>query len=187
MRNALLIGLGLIVGGVALASPSRKRGLSFGDRPPIKFSIPDPISRQRVRGLHPVVKAKAHEFLARAYQQGIYLRITEGFRTFERQDELYDQGRRTPGNIVTYAQGGESFHNYGLAIDVVEIKNGKALWSNPNWPKIGSLGKGLGFEWGGDWQNFKDWGHFQMTFGFSTEDLKSKWLSFSSDLNYLSE
>jgi hypothetical protein len=42
---------------------------------------------------------------------------TEGFRSFERQADLYAQGRSVPGAIVTQAPPGKSMHNYGLASD----------------------------------------------------------------------
>jgi len=48
---------------------------------------------------------------------------------------------------------------------VVEIKNGRAIWNNPNWERIGKLGKSIGFEWGGDWVGLVDKPHFQMRFG----------------------
>ena len=66
------------------------------------------------------------------------------------------------GKVVTYAQAGESIHNYGRAIDVVEIKNGVGLWKNRRWNTIGSYGKRFGFEWGGNWKRFKDKPHFQL-------------------------
>ena len=37
--------------------------------------------------------------------------VTEGYRSPERQDELYTRGRSAPGPIVTYKRGGESKHN----------------------------------------------------------------------------
>jgi len=73
--------------------------------------------------------------------------------------------RTEPGKVVTWAEPGESYHNYGLAIDVVEILGGAAIWTNPKWPLIGRIGKSFGFEWGGDWQGKMDKPHFQMTFG----------------------
>lgn len=47
------------------------------------------------------------------YQIYIYC----GYRTRDEQNELYKQGRTKPGKIVTFARAGESFHNYGHAID----------------------------------------------------------------------
>lgn len=64
----------------------------------------------------------------------------------------------------TNAKGGQSYHNYGLALYLVEIRNGTALWNNGNCNKIGQLGRKLGFEWGGNFPNFVDNPHFQMRF-----------------------
>lgn len=44
--------------------------------------------------------------------------VTETRRSWQRQNELYAQGRTAPGRIVTKAKGGESPHQYGLAADV---------------------------------------------------------------------
>ena len=101
------------------------------------------------------------------------MRITSGLRTIKEQNKLYAQGRTRPGKIVTNAKGGKSYHNFGLAVDIVEIKNGKALWTNPDWIKIAELGKSLGLEWGGDWVSIKDMPHFQVSFGKSTSKLLS--------------
>lgn len=51
--------------------------------------------------------------------------VAFGFRSGAVQDALYAQGRTTPGPIVTNAKGGQSAHNYGLAIDVYPIINGQ--------------------------------------------------------------
>ena len=108
------------------------------------------------------------------------VRITEGYRSMERQQELYNQGRTTPGNIVTNAKAGESFHNYGVAVDFVFRKEGYNA-SEELWQTLGAIGKSQGFEWGGDWAKFVDKPHFSMTLGYSLEDFKlgkvdySKW------------
>ncbi|TSE05429.1 M15 family metallopeptidase [Aquimarina algiphila] len=126
----------------------------------------DIITDRRIDTLHPLVRAKTKEFIIRAQNDlGIKLRVTSALRTWEEQTRLYNKGRSASGNRVTNAKAGESYHNYGLAFDVVEIKNGKAIWNNPNWEKIGQLGKSLGFEWGGDWVGLVDKPHFQMRFG----------------------
>lgn len=135
----------------------------------------DYISDSRIDTLHPKVRSKAREFLIKAEKQGIKLRVTSALRTYDEQNALYAKGRTAPGKIVTNAKGGQSFHNFGLAIDVVEIKNGKALWNNPNWNKIGRIGKSVGFEWGGDWTSFKDKPHFQYTFGNRLATLRDRY------------
>lgn len=121
----------------------------------------DPITNQRIWGLDPRVQLPATDFINAAYGAGIPLRITQGYRSFSEQNRLYAQGRKIPGKIVTYARGGQSPHNFGLAIDVVEMKNGVPIWNNPLWNTIGRMGESFGFEWGGNWR-FGDIDHFQM-------------------------
>lgn len=129
---------------------------------------------KRIKTLHPKIRAKVTEFIIRADKElGIKLRVASALRTFEEQTELYNKGRTTSGKIVTYARAGSSLHNYGLAIDVVEIKNGSALWNSPNEAQISNLGKSIGFEWGGDWKSFTDKPHYEMKFGKSVQTLKS--------------
>lgn len=122
--------------------------------------------------LHPVVQQNADALKAAAANKGITVIITEGFRSFKEQDELYKQGRTKKGNIVTYAKGGESYHNYGLAIDfALQKKDGSIIWDmeydgNQNgksdWLEVVEIAKKLGFEWGGDWKRFKDYPHLEM-------------------------
>jgi peptidoglycan L-alanyl-D-glutamate endopeptidase CwlK len=140
----------------------------------IKDKTWDLISDRRIAALHPIIRSKAKEFIIKAEKEfGIKLRVTSTLRTWKEQEKLYAKGRTAPGSIVTNAKPGRSLHNYGLAIDVVEIKNGKVMWTNPNWTKIGKLGKSLGFSWGGDWKSFKDKPHFEMRFGKSLNELQA--------------
>lgn len=138
-----------------------------------KMQVWDLITEQRIKMLHPLVRTPARAFINKAAELGIKLRITAALRTFAQQNDLYAQGRTTPGKIVTNAEAGESYHNYGLAIDVVPIVNGKADW-NTDWYRIAAIGKSFGFSWGGDWVSFKDKPHFQMTFGNTIADLQYK-------------
>src|SRR5690606_12595912 len=90
-------------------------------------------------GMHPKVKEHALELIKRAYHEGINAQITEGFRSYARQNQLYAQGRTTPGNIVTHARGGSSIHNFGLAVDYVLVSQdgSKAIWSvTPQWRRV---------------------------------------------------
>ena len=84
------------------------------------------------------------------------------------QAALYAQGRTTPGAKVTNAQPGSSAHNYGLALDVVPIVNGKPDWNfnqmHPSaaWEKAGRLGRLAGLEWFGSIGSpFVEAAHFQ--------------------------
>ncbi len=134
-------------------------------------------------GLHPVVEEKTNQLIQQAAEKGIEVAITDDFRSAEDQDQLYEKGRSTEGSIVTYAKGGESYHNFGLAVDfALKIPSGDVIWdmkydgngnSTPDWTEVVALAKGLGFEWGGDWARFKDYPHLQMDFGLTIAALQS--------------
>lgn len=117
------------------------------------------------QGLKPLVQRKADAVIKEMELLGHPVRITEGFRSMERQAQLYAQGRTAPGNIVTNAKPGESFHNYGVAVDFVFRKEGYNA-SEALWQTLGTIGKKHGFEWGGDWQGFTDRPHFELTLGY---------------------
>lgn len=162
-----LIVIMIVIGGiVAFRKRKQIKEIAMNTINFIKEKTWDIVSDRRINTLHPLIRAKAKEFIIRAEKElGIKLRVTSALRTWDEQIKLYAKGRTNAGKKVTNAKAGQSLHNYGLALDVVEIKNGKALWSNPNWEKIGALGKEIGFAWGGDWKRFKDKPHFEMTFG----------------------
>lgn len=99
-----------------------------------------------------------------AAMRGIQFTITQGFRSVEEQNRLYAQGRSSPGQIVTKAPGGKSWHNYGLAFDLVIVEpDGSLCWDDEDkrWKELGSIGASCGLEWGGHWTGFKDLPHFQ--------------------------
>lgn len=96
-----------------------------------------------------------------ATETGINLRVVQGFRTWQEQDDLYALGRTKPGTIVTMAQGGRSNHNYGLAFDVAgRMPNGSISWSI-NYGAVNAVLNRYDFEWGGNWKSFKDQPHFE--------------------------
>jgi len=133
-------------------------------------------------GLHPIVEEKTNQLIQHSAEKGISIVITDGFRSAEDQDKLYEKGRSAEGSIVTYARGGESYHNFGLAVDfAIKLPSGEVIWdmtydgngnSIPDWTEVVSFAKGLGFEWGGDWVRFKDYPHLQMDFGLSIAALQ---------------
>ena len=93
--------------------------------------------------------------------------ITECYRSPERQDELYKQGRSKPGPIVTYRRGGESKHNRlpCPALDVAFLlADGLVSWSGLLLSKFARLMKAADarVHWGGDWPGFKDRPHFEV-------------------------
>ncbi|KPK79765.1 MAG: hypothetical protein AMS25_11480 [Gemmatimonas sp. SM23_52] len=126
----------------------------------------DPDTNERIEKLHPDVQAAARLFINLADLGGVRLRVTEGYRGLEEQNAAYQAG-------ASNAMFGQSYHNYGLAIDVVEMVNGLPNW-DADWDAIGALGKGLGFEWSGEWTSFAEEGHFQMRFGQHWSELYPK-------------
>ena len=127
----------------------------------------DSATNKRIALLHPQIRCATKNFINEVDQSlGIKLRVIQGFRTFAEQDDLYAQGRTTSGNKVTNAKGGQSNHNFGLAIDVAELKNGNIDWNEQETvlPQIAPIGKKWGFKWGGDWTSIKDKPHFEMMF-----------------------
>jgi peptidoglycan LD-endopeptidase CwlK len=135
----------------------------------------DTISESRINKLHPSIRSLARELVAKAQAEGIFLRVTSGMRTYEEQAKLYAKGRTEPGPIVTNAKPGYSYHNFGLALDVVPIENGAANWNSSHWNRIGQIGKSLGFDWGGDWKSFKDKPHFEKSFGWTLAQLRNEY------------
>lgn len=136
----------------------------------------DRSDRNMAKGTHKVVRESALELIRRAYKEGIYVQISEGHRSNARQNELYAQGRTKPGNIVTNAKAGQSWHNFGIAVDffLTSDDGKKALWTvNAKWRRAAAIGKSLGFTWGGDWDGFVDNPHLQMSDGLSLADLRA--------------
>ena len=140
----------------------------------------DQSSIDKLKLLHPSVRQSAidaYNEACRITPVGIHPSITETYRSFERSDALYAQGRTKPGNIVTNAKGGQSIHNYSLAFDFVMLINGKMNWDvDANWMKVVSVFKKYGWEWGGDWKgSLKDYPHFQKTNGLTLKQIQAKY------------
>lgn len=133
-----------------------------------------------LKELHPLALAKFQEFLDLAKHQGLDVLVTSTYRSIDEQNLLYEQGRSSPGKIVTNARGGESFHNFRVAIDIVPLRSGKPLWdvydSNakllPEWKLLGDIAESLEIEWAGNWRRFREYAHFQYTQGLTLKDFQ---------------
>jgi len=124
-----------------------------------------------------VEPAKTHlQALLNAWSlAGYTILVTSTYRDSEAQDALYARGRSTPGPIVTDARGGESFHQYRCAMDVVPLINGKCDWtgSDPIWRQMIDIAHVQGITCGADWATFHELCHFQWTGGLTLDDLKA--------------
>jgi peptidoglycan L-alanyl-D-glutamate endopeptidase CwlK len=88
---------------------------------------------------------------------GIPVSLFESWRHPDRQFELYRQGK-------SKASAWQSWHQYGLAVDLVGYIDGKWCWDHRiAWQKLGTIGKSHGLTWGGDWQS-ADMVHFQFPY-----------------------
>lgn len=132
--------------------------------------------------LHPWLDYKLGLLLKKCAKKGIYLIITEGFRTKEYQDELYAKGRTKPGKKVTNAQGSaySSQHQWGIAIDIA-INDSKLLYDDATIKKVAKIAKSVsvGLGWGGDWKSIADTPHFYLKkWGSTTTKLKYQYGTF---------
>ncbi len=134
----------------------------------------DKITLQRIQALHPKVRDEVTHIIKDcddALTGKAKIRITQGLRTFDEQNQLYQIGRTKPGKKVTNAKGGQSIHNYGLAVDICLIIDGQIAswdtakdWDNDqisDWYECVKIFAKYGWEWGGNWKTFKDLPHFE--------------------------
>lgn len=155
-----------------------------------KLQIPmDKISLDRIDFAHPAVRAELREILEecdRRLTGRMKVRFAWILRNNVEQRLLYEQGRTRPGKVVTWAKPGQSWHNYGLAVDICLIDSvGKmASWDTKtdfdadrkaDWLEVVEVFKSRGWEWGGDWPEAKrDKPHFQKTFGLTLSEAQSR-------------
>ena len=132
--------------------------------------------------------------------KGVRLRITHTWRSEQEQHQLFLKRPK-----VTNADSWQSMHNYGLAFDIVILldKNNDGVFEAVSWDlkadsdkdgiadwiEVAKYLKSKGWTWGGDWQKFPDYPHFQKDFGMTWREMKSKYdkgLSFiDNGINYI--
>lgn len=125
--------------------------------------------------MHPWLDYRMGILLKKCAKKGIYLIITEGFRSKEYQDSLYAKGRTKPGKIVTNAKGStySSQHMWGIAFDIA-INDSKLVYDSGTIKKVAAIAKKIGLGWGGDWTSIVDTPHFYLTkWGSTTSKLKA--------------
>lgn len=153
----------------------------------------DIVSIPRVEKLHPKIRAEVKKLIEDAEDWLPYtaIRIVQGLRTFAEQNELYAQGRTKPGNRVTNSKGGQSYHNYGLAIDFALLydkdKNGtyeSLSWDTlkdmdkdgeSDWIEVVNVFEDAGYTWGGRFSSIKDNPHLEKNFGIHWRKLLERY------------
>lgn len=114
--------------------------------------------------LHPKLQQIIPQIIGRASELGLPVLVTDGFRTQAEQDAIYAQGRTRPGTIVSNARWPYSAHNWGVAIDFCRNVRGREYDDSDGFfRRVAAVAKGYGLEWGGDWKNFVDKPHLQLS------------------------
>lgn len=83
--------------------------------------------------IYPPLLERLLHVIAACKQRGKRYVATQGYRSYTQQDQLHCIGRSFPGKRVTDAKGGESQHNFGLAIDFVYDTNPATTGVEPSW------------------------------------------------------
>jgi peptidoglycan L-alanyl-D-glutamate endopeptidase CwlK len=156
----------------------------------------DQVTLDRIKLMHPDLRNETeHIYSAQivpALSGRAYCRFAYTYRTFDEQAALYAQGRTklydSKGNKlgkVTNSKPGQSYHNYGLAFDIVLVADGNATWddvkdfdgdSKSDWMEVVKIMKDNGWEWGGDWKGtIVDKPHFEKRFNHNWRDLLAKY------------
>jgi len=141
------------------------------------------IDRDRSK-LFPAFATMLEQFDAALVKADLPFFLFEGYRDWTRQEELYAQGRTTPGAIVTKAAAGHSWHNFGFAADyVIDSDMGKPgmQWSwdmrgDRRWLKMAQTAVGVGLESAYFWPNFCELPHVQYTFGLTLDRARHLYL-----------
>ena len=90
-------------------------------------------SRRNMIGMHPII-AFAVEMAIKESKVDFGVLSKGGVRTNKEQAILYAQGRTTEGSKVTWTKN--SYHQYGLAVDLVAYVNGKYTWKEKHYDEI---------------------------------------------------
>lgn len=128
--------------------------------------------------LHPKLIQLARIAGAAGALEGLWFRVTDGYRTYHEEDLLWQKGRDAHGKvipagqpghgIVTNTKGGFSNHNFAMAFDAYPFRQGSSgslEMNDPTTPKFKAMVRILtatGLANGGAWHSIHDWPHFQL-------------------------
>jgi len=140
----------------------------------------DARSEKNIATLLPEMQKKARQILKAAHDWGsgrFTFSILSGTRTYAEQDGLFGQRPK-----VTNARGGQSNHNFGIALDIgIFDLRGKYLTGSTRaeekaYTDLAAVVKAAvhGIEWGGDWSSFKDQPHYEFSTGLTIAQKRKK-------------
>lgn len=149
----------------------------------------------KVLSLHPSVGERCLRHISACRQRKIIIGIAQAYRGRKEQEALWFKGRDANGaivnwrEVVTHAPPGWSFHEYGLAYDIVLLRRAASGMDEVVWDvmadlnldhiadylQIGAAGEEVGMVWGGRWPRRKqDMPHFEFHPRLSIEECVSK-------------
>lgn len=134
--------------------------------------------------LTPAAQKACRLFLAECKASGLEVKITETYRSQERQNYLYEQGRTRPGKIVTWTKN--SRHTSRRAWDICKNKRGEEYSDSAFFKKCGAIAKKLGITWGGTWKT-ADTPHFEIGNNWSYEEEEAMTTAERNEFNKLAE
>lgn len=161
------------------SADARISGLLHGEQlvPPARLP-PDLFTTHEVEKAHPLAASanRQWELLNSDFRQrllsvfkvmreehGYEMVLIEGYRSPERQQQLFQQGPH-----VTHAGAGQSYHQYGRAADCAFLKDGRIViserdaWAARGYALYGAVAQSAGLEWGGGWRKLQDLGHVEL-------------------------
>ena len=109
--------------------------------------------------LTPLAQKACNLFLSRCAAKGLKVCITETYRSQDRQNWLYTQGRTRSGNIVTWTKN--SRHTSRRAWDICQDIKGREYSDSAFFKACGDIAKKLNITWGGAWKQ-ADTPHFEI-------------------------
>lgn len=111
--------------------------------------------------LDPAFRRVVLHLIRRIEARGVQMTLVEGYRTPARQDLLAADAR-----MVTQARGFESRHQFGLAVDLAPVFDGRPSLSERDgraaaaYAVLGEEAEAMGLVWGGRW-SFRDLMHIE--------------------------
>lgn len=126
---------------------------------------------EKLSTLYPLAQQKMLAFITSANSKGYNIGAFETLRTWDKQEQYYQEGRSVPGKIITNSEPGLSWHQYGAACDIAFIdENGNWNWppdNDPRWIELSKIAESFGLESGVNWG---DLDHYQLTGGMKIQD-----------------
>ena len=127
----------------------------------------DAVSAERLLTVVPALASRVERLMWALAWLGLPVRVTQARRTQAEQDALWQQGRETPGPIVTWTR--DSKHVRGRAVDFVwRTPTGGVTYEGP-WELLALMAGELGLISGVYWQR-QDKPHVELPDAVGDED-----------------